>query len=151
MDERKNISSGTPWEAKAGYSRAVRMNDVVYVSGTTASNENGEVIGGDDPGAQTAYIIRKIERALKEAGSSLEDVVQTRIYVTDITRWEEVSRVHAQFFTEILPATTLVAVKDLVTPEHMVEIEAVAVIGAGEADTQQIIIEPEDLDDGPSV
>ncbi|PJF41734.1 MAG: RidA family protein [Chloroflexi bacterium] len=132
MTERKNISSGTPWEKAHGYSRAVRIGQTVHVSGTTASDEQGNVIGIDDPHQQTIYILEKIQRALEEAGATLEDVVRTRIFVTDISRWEEVARAHAKFFGEIRPASTLVQVSGLVSPEQLVEIEVEAFIGEDE-------------------
>jgi enamine deaminase RidA (YjgF/YER057c/UK114 family) len=128
MTERQNISSGTSWEALAGYSRAVRIDNVIHVSGTTATDENGKVVGLNDPYAQTGYIIRKIERALTEAGAALTDVIRTRIYVTDIHHWEIVARAHGEFFNQIRPANTLVAVTALVGEGYLVEIEADAVI-----------------------
>jgi enamine deaminase RidA (YjgF/YER057c/UK114 family) len=127
---RINISSGTPWEAVAGYSRAVRVGDHVFVSGTTASDETGAVFGIGDPYAQAAYIFRKIERALTEAGATLGDVVRVRMFVTDISRWEEVGRAHGEVFANIRPVSTMVEVSKLVSPEHMVEIEVDALIGA---------------------
>lgn len=129
MAERRNISSGTPWEGKAGYSRAVRYGAAIYVSGTTASDEQGNVMGKGDPYAQAVYIFQKIERALKEAGASMQDVVRTRMFVTDISRWQEVARAHAEFFNNIRPAATMVEVAKLIDPEHLVEIEVDAVIG----------------------
>ncbi len=131
MSNRQNISSGTPWEAVHGYSRAVRVGNSIYVSGTTASDEQGNVMGIDDPYAQTVYIIEKISRALGEAGATLADVVRTRIFVTDIGRWEEVARAHAQFFAEIRPASTMVEISKLVDNRQLVEIEVDAVIGDG--------------------
>jgi enamine deaminase RidA (YjgF/YER057c/UK114 family) len=128
--ERLTISSGTPWEAAHGYCRALRVGNVVYVSGTVASDEDGAVVGPDDPYAQAVYSIQKIERALGEAGASLADVVRTRLYVTDISRWQEVSRAHAAFFGEIRPASTMVEVRALIAPEFLVEIEVEAVVGA---------------------
>lgn len=124
---RTNISSGTPWEAMAGYSRAVRIGDTVYVSGTTASNEQGEVQHPGDAGAQATYIIRKIERALHEAGATLEQVVRTRIFVSNISDWEAVARAHGAVFSTIRPANTLVRA-ELIDPRMLVEIEMVAVI-----------------------
>jgi enamine deaminase RidA (YjgF/YER057c/UK114 family) len=129
---RKNISSGTRWEETAGYSRAVRIGNLVHVSGTTATDEAGRVVGRGDPYMQTVHIIQRIERALEEAGASLVDVVRTRIYITDVSRWEEVARAHAEFFRAIRPANTLVEVSRLVGDEYLVEMEADAVIGAGD-------------------
>ena len=128
MTERQNISSGTSWEAIAGFSRAVRIGNVIHVSGTTATDENGNVVGLNDPYTQTGYIIRKIERALKEAGATLGDVIRTRIYVTDVRQWEVVARAHGEFFNQIRPANTLVEVSALVGDGYLVEIEAEAVI-----------------------
>ena len=128
MSGRRNIASGTTWEAIAGYSRAVKLGNSVHVSGTTATDENGEVVGLDDPYAQTVYIIQKIERALKQAGATLGDVVRTRIYVTDASRWEPVAREHGEFFKDIRPANTLVEVSALIGEGYLVEIEADAVI-----------------------
>lgn len=129
MSNRQNISSGTPWEGKHGYSRAVRVGNAVYVSGTTASDEHGNVFGENDPYAQTVYIIEKISRALNEAGATLADVVRTRLFVTDISRWEEVARGHAKFFGEIRPASTMVEINKLVDEKQLVEIEVDAMIG----------------------
>lgn len=128
---RQNISSGTPWEAVVGYSRAVRMGDHVWVSGTTASDEHGQVVAPGDPYEQTIYILQKIERALKEAGATMQDVVRTRIYVTDIEQWQKIGHAHAQFFGAVRPANAMVEVSRLVNPEHLVEIEVDAYIGAG--------------------
>lgn len=127
MSQRQNISSGTVWETLAGYSRAVRMGELIAVSGTTATDENGHIVGQGDPYAQTAFILRKIERALHEAGASLEDVVRTRIFVTDVAQWEAVARAHAEVFGEIRPANTLVEVSALIGEGYLVEIEADAV------------------------
>ncbi len=129
---RQNISSGTPWEAKVGYSRAVRVGNIVHVSGTTASDEAGNVHGIGDPYAQSVYIFKKIEHALTQAGAKLADVVRVRMYVTDISRWEEVGRAHGEVFANIRPVSTMVEVRALVSPEHMVEIEVEAIIGAGD-------------------
>jgi enamine deaminase RidA (YjgF/YER057c/UK114 family) len=130
--ERKNISSGTHWEGVMGYSRAVRAGDFVFVSGTTATDADGNIVG-DDYAAQTRYIIEKIERALQDAGASLKDVVRTRVFVVDATQWEQVAVVHGEFFGEIRPANTLVEISALVGTGYLVEIEADALIGAGDA------------------
>jgi enamine deaminase RidA (YjgF/YER057c/UK114 family) len=128
MSDRQNVSSGTTWESIAGFSRAVRIGNVIHVSGTTATDENGNVVGLNDPHAQTSYIIRKIERALNQAGASLTDVIRTRIYVTDVSQWEIIARAHGEFFNEIRPANTLVEVSALVGDGYLVEMEAEAVI-----------------------
>lgn len=130
MTWRQNIPSGTKWEAVVGYSRAVRVGDQVFISGTTATDEQGRVVGAGDPYAQAVYIFQKIERALQQAGASLQDVVRTRIYVTDVRHWEAVGRAHGEIFAQIRPANTLVEVSALVGDAYLVEIEADAVIGA---------------------
>lgn len=129
MTARQRISSGTIWESIAGYSRAIRTGNSVQVSGTTATDEKGDVVGLDNPYAQTIYIIRKIERALQTAGATLEDVVRTRIYITDGDHWESVSRAHGEIFGAIRPANTLVVVAGLIGDGYLVEIEADAIIG----------------------
>ena len=128
MTTRMRISSGTKWEPIVGYSRVVKVGKFVYVSGTTATDSQGNVVGIEDAGAQTIQALKNIQRALESVGARLEDVVRTRIYVTDIKRWEEVGKVHGAFFKEIRPNTTMVEVKALVNPEMLVEIEAEAVL-----------------------
>ena len=127
-DERQRVSSGTEWEQVVGFSRAVRVDRFIYVSGTTATNEHGQVVGAGDVAAQTEYIIQKIGRALAEAGASLADVVRTRIYVLNAGDWEAVGRVHGRYFADTRPANTLVEVSRLVGDEYLVEIEADAVV-----------------------
>ena len=127
MQKRINISSGTLWEDKVGYCRAVRIGNIIEVSGTTSVDKDS-LIGKDDLYSQTKFIILKIEKALQDAGSELTDVVRTRIYVTDISKWEEAAKAHAEFFGTIKPATTLVEVSSLIDPHMLIEIEASAVI-----------------------
>lgn len=128
MTKRLNISSGTTWEEIAGYSRAVRIGNVIQVSGTTATSDDGKVVGLGDPYTQTQFIIRKIEGALKEAGASLSDIIRTRIYITDVSQWEAVARAHGEIFATIRPANTLIEVSNLVGDGYLVEIEAEAVV-----------------------
>jgi enamine deaminase RidA (YjgF/YER057c/UK114 family) len=127
-EKRLNISSGTKWEALAGYSRAVRIGNLVAVSGTTATDEQGNVVGLNDPYAQTMYAIRKIERALHQAGATLEDVIRTRIFIVRTADWEEVCRAHGEVFSAIRPVNTLVTVKELIGADYLVEVEADAVL-----------------------
>lgn len=126
--KRKNISSGTPWEPVAGYSRAVRVGPHIHVSGTTATSPEGRILGKGDPYAQSVQIISNIETALKKAGATLAHVVRTRIYVTDMNHWQEVARAHAEAFSKILPATSLIEVSRLISPNILVEIEADAYV-----------------------
>ena len=128
MTIRQNISTRTKWEPIIGYSRAVKIGSTIHVSGTTASNSEGELVGIDDSYAQTKQIILNIEAALKQAGANLSDVVRTRIYCTNIDDWEEIGRAHGEYFSEIRPTTAMVEVSRLISPEILVEIEAEAIV-----------------------
>ncbi len=128
MNNRTNYSSGAVWEDKVGYSRAVKVGNHIEVSGTVASNENGEVVARNDAYGQTKFILQKIEKALLEAGASLNDVVRTRLFVTDISRFDEYGKAHGEAFHTIKPCTSMIEVKGLVAPDYLIEIEATAII-----------------------
>jgi enamine deaminase RidA (YjgF/YER057c/UK114 family) len=126
--ERTNYSSGSKWEDIVGYSRAVKVGNVVEVTGTVASGDDGNVIGKDDAYTQTKYIYQKIEAVLKRAGATMKDVVRVRMFVTDISRWQEYGKAHSEFFKAIKPCNTMVEVRALIEPGYLIEIEAMAII-----------------------
>ena len=126
--QRTNYSSGAKWEDIVGYSRAVRIGNIVEVTGTVAVDENSRLVGKNDAYGQTKFVIEKIEKVLERAGATLKDVVRTRMFVTDISRWEEYGKAHGEFFKEIKPCTSMIEVKGLIAPEYLVEIEATAIL-----------------------
>lgn len=128
LSDRSNYSSGTPWESIAGYSRAVRVGNIIEVAGTTAVDKEGQVVGAGDISKQTDYIFNKIRNALNHAGSKMSDVIRTRMYLTDINDWEAVARVHGDIFSDIKPVSTLVEVSGLIDKELLIEIEVSAVV-----------------------
>ena len=126
--QRTNYFSGSKWEDIVGYSRAVKMGNVVEVTGTVAQGEDGKVVGNNDPYTQTKFIYQRIEAVLKRAGAGMKDVVRVRMFVTDISKWQEYGRAHSEFFKEIKPCNTMVQISALIEPEYMIEIEATAMI-----------------------
>ena len=125
---RYNYSSGAPWEEIVGYSRAVKVGNTIEVTGTVALNENNQVVGVNDPYQQTKFILEKIAAVLEQAGATMKDVVRTRLFVTDISKWEEYGRAHGEVFANIRPCTTMVEINALISPEYLIEIEATAIL-----------------------
>ncbi|MBK6646959.1 MAG: RidA family protein [Anaerolineales bacterium] len=128
MSNRINISSGAKWEDIVGYSRAVKIGNIIEVAGTTAVDEDGNTVGVNDPYEQTHYALSKIEKALQAAGATMKDVIRSRMFVTDISKWEEIGRAHGEFFREVKPAASMIEVKGLISPELLVEIEVTAIL-----------------------
>jgi enamine deaminase RidA (YjgF/YER057c/UK114 family) len=128
MSSRINYSSGSKWEDIVGYSRAVKIGNIIEVTGTVASGEDGEVVGKDDAYAQTKFIYQKIEKVLQQAGAAMKDVVRVRMFVTDIARWQDYGRAHSEFFKQIKPCNTMVEVSALIEPDYLIEIEATAIL-----------------------
>jgi enamine deaminase RidA (YjgF/YER057c/UK114 family) len=126
--QRTNYSSGSKWEDIVGYSRAVKVGNVIEVTGTVASGEDGKVVGKNNAYEQTKYVYQKIEQVLKRAGAEMKDVVRVRMFVTDITQWQEYGRAHSEFFRDIKPCNTMVEISALIEPEYLIEIEATAII-----------------------
>lgn len=129
MSKRINISSGAKWEDIVGYSRAVKMGNIIEVTGTVAVDENSQLVGKGNAYEQTHFILGKIEKVLQQAGAGLTDVVRTRMFVTDISRWEEYGRAHGEYFRSIKPCTSMIEVKGLIEPDYLIEIEATAILG----------------------
>lgn len=125
---RQTVSSGAPWEAIVGYSRAVRVGSTIHIAGTTAADKEGQVVGKGDAYIQTKHILKTVEQALIEAGATLNDVVRTRMFVTDISQWEKIGRAHGEFFKDIRPASTMVEVTGLINPEMLIEIKVDAIV-----------------------
>lgn len=128
--KRTNYSSGAKWEDIVGYSRAVKIGNTIEVTGTVAVDENNNLVGGNNAYEQTKFILQKIEKVLERAGASLKDIVRTRMFVTDISRWEEYGKAHGEFFKDIKPCTSMIEIKGLITPEYLIEIEATAILSS---------------------